>query len=104
MYPSVSILAENPVAIIDRVVDKKGTRALAKGYLDYLYSEEGQDVAARHYLRPRSAKVAAKYAKAFKTIPLFTVDEMFGGWSKAQKTHFDDGGEFDRIFASAGKK
>lgn len=104
VYPSVSILAENPVAIIDRVVDKKGTRALAKSYLDFLYSEEGQEVAARHYLRPRSAKVAAKYAKTFKTIPLFTVDEMFGGWSKAQKTHFDDGGEFDRIFASAGKK
>lgn len=104
VYPSVSILAENPVAIIDRVVDKKGTRALAKGYLDHLYSEEGQEVAARHYLRPRSAKVAAKHAKTFKAIPLFTVDEMFGGWSKAQKTHFDDGGEFDRIFASAGKK
>ena len=104
VYPSVSVLAENPVAVIDRVVDKKGTRALAVAYLEYLYSDEAQEVAARHYLRPRSAKVAAKYATTFKPIPLFTVDELFGGWKNAQQTHFNDGGEFDKIYATAGKK
>ena len=104
VYPSVSILAENPVAIVERVVDKKGTRVAAKAYLDYLYSEEGQDLIAKHYLRPRSSKAAAKYAQKFKSIPLFTVDEIFGGFRAAQKKHFDDGGEFDRLFAEIGKR
>ncbi len=104
VYPSVSMLAENPVAIIDRVVDKKGTRALAKAYLDYLYSDEGQDVAVRHYIRPRSAKAAAKAKPAFKNIPMFTVDELFGGWKNAQKVHFADGAQFDQIINTLGKK
>ena len=104
VYPSISVLAENPVAIVERVVDKKGTRTLATAYLDYLYSDEAQEVAARHYLRPRSAKIAAKYASTFKPIQLFTVDEMFGGWKSAQQTHFKDGGEFDRIYATVLKK
>ena len=104
VYPSVSILADNPVALVERVVDKKGTRALARAYLDYLYSDEGQELFARHYIRPRSTKVAAKYASTFKPIALFTVDELFGGWKTAQKTHFDDGGEFDKLIAAAGKK
>ncbi len=104
VYPSISIVADNPVALVNRVVDKKGTRALATAYLDYLYSEDGQELIAKHYLRPRSTKVAAKYAASFKAIPLFTVDEVFGGWRAAQKKHFDDGGEFDRIYASLGKR
>jgi sulfate transport system substrate-binding protein len=103
VYPSVSVLAENPVAIIDRVVEKKGTAALAKAYLDYLYSDEGQEIAAKHYLRPRSQKVAAAHAAEFKPIQLFTVDEMFGSWKQAQAKHFNDGGEFDKIYAAIGK-
>lgn len=104
VYPSISILAENPVAIVDKVVDKKGTRKAAEGYLEYLYSDEGQELVAKHYFRPRSAKVAAKYAATFKPLKLFTVDEVFGGWKKAQKDHFDDGGHFDQVFAQTGKK
>ena len=97
VYPSISVLAENPVAVIDRVVDKKGTRALAAAYLEYLYSDDAQEIAANHYLRPRSQKVAAKHAAVFKPIQLFTVDEMFGSWKEAQQKHFNDGGEFDRM-------
>lgn len=104
VYPSVSVLAENPVAVIDRVVDKKGTRAAATGYLEYLYTDEAQEIAAKHYLRPRSPKVAAKHADVFKPIQLFTVDEMFGSWKEAQAKHFNDGGEFDKIMAAIGKK
>jgi sulfate transport system substrate-binding protein len=104
VYPSVSILAENPVSIVDKVVDKKGTRALAQAYLEYLFSDEGQEIAAKHGYRPRSEKVAAKHAGTFPKLKLFTVDEMFGGWKKAQAVHFADGGEFDRLFALAGKK
>ena len=100
VYPSVSVVAENPVAIVDRVVQKKGTAALAKGYLDWLYSDEAQEIAARHYLRVRSPKVMAAHAAEFKPIALFTVDEMFGGWKDAQAKHFNDGGEFDKIYSS----
>jgi sulfate/thiosulfate transport system substrate-binding protein len=96
--PSVSILAEPPVAIVDKVVDKRGTRKTAQAYLDYLYSPEGQEIAAKNYYRPRDAKVAAKYAKQFAPVKLFTIDELFGNWRQAQKTHFDDGGVFDSIY------
>ncbi|MBS1191543.1 MAG: sulfate/thiosulfate-binding protein [Rhodocyclaceae bacterium] len=95
--PSVSILAEPPVAVVDKVVDKKGTRKIATEYLTYLYSPEGQEIAARNYYRPTDRKVAAKYAKQFANAKLFTVDEVFGGWRKAQKAHFADGGIFDQI-------
>ena len=101
VYPSWSILAENPVAIVDKVVDKRGTRKAAEAYLKYLWSDEGQELAAKHSLRPRSAKVLAKYAKQFPKLQLFTVDELFGGWKKAQKEHFDDGGLYDQIVATA---
>ena len=96
--PSVSILAEPPVAIVDKVVDKHGTRAVAEAYLKYLYTPEGQEIAARNYYRPRLKAVADKYADKFPKLNLFTVDEVFGGWSKAQPTHFDDGGTFDQIY------
>ena len=96
--PSVSILAEPPVAVVDKVVDKKGTRAVAQAYLEYLYTPEGQEIAARHYYRPRLAAVAQKYAGRFGKAPLFTIDEVFGGWTKTQKAHFDDGGIFDQIY------
>jgi sulfate transport system substrate-binding protein len=98
VIPSVSILAEPPVAIVDKVVDKRGTRKVAEAYLQFLYSDEGQDIAARNYYRPRSAKVAEKYAKQFPKVALFTVDELFGGWQKAQKAHFAEGGSFDQIY------
>ena len=103
VYPAWSILAENPVAVIDKVVDKKGTRKQAEAYLKYLWSDEGQEIAARHQLRPRSAAALAKYAKDFPKVSLFTVDDVFGGWSKAQKEHFDDGAIFDQILAAARK-
>ncbi|MES2355992.1 MAG: sulfate ABC transporter substrate-binding protein [Pseudomonadota bacterium] len=98
VYPSISILAEPPVAVVDKVVDKRGTRKLAQAYLEYLYSEEGQDIVAKHYFRPRLDSVTKKYASQFKPLQLFTVDEVFGNWQKAQKTHFDDGGFFDQIY------
>lgn len=98
VVPSVSILAEPPVAVVDRVVDKRGTRKVAEAYLKYLYSEAGQEIAAKHHYRPRSEKVAAKYANEFPKITLFTIDEVFGGWTKAQETHFNDGGVFDKIY------
>jgi sulfate transport system substrate-binding protein len=96
--PSLSILAEPPVAVVDQVVNKKGTRALAEEYVKYLYSPEGQEIAARNYYRPRLDAVAKKYAATFPKISLVTVDEVFGGWQKAQKTHFADGGYFDQIY------
>ena len=99
VVPSVSILAEPPVTVVDKVVDKKGTRKVAEAYLGYLYSPEGQEIAAKHYYRPRDKKVAARYAKTFPKVKLFTIDEVFGGWRKAQKIHFGDGGVFDRIYA-----
>ena len=104
VYPSVSVLCENPVAVINRVVEKKGTTVVANAYLDYLYSDEGQELAVKHYLRPRSQKVAAAHSLTFKPIELFTVDEMFGSWKEAQARHFNDGGEFDKIYASIGKR
>jgi sulfate transport system substrate-binding protein len=103
VYPSLSLLAENPVAVVDRVVDRRKTRAEATAYLEYLYSDEAQALAAKHYLRPRSAKILAQNAASFKAIPLFTVDEVFGSLKAAQKTHFDDGGQFDKIFSAIGK-
>jgi sulfate transport system substrate-binding protein len=96
--PSISILAEPPVAVVDQVAKKHGTEKVAKAYLDYLYSKEGQEIAAKNYYRPRSKEVADKYAENFPVIKLFTIDEVFGGWSKAQKTYFNDGGIFDQIY------
>jgi len=96
--PSVSILAEPPVALVDVMADRHGTRRVAEEYLKYLYSPEGQEIAAKHFYRPRMESVAAKYASRFPQMSLFTVDELFGGWQKAQKTHFADGGIFDQIY------
>ncbi|HRI17009.1 MAG TPA: sulfate ABC transporter substrate-binding protein [Burkholderiaceae bacterium] len=101
--PSLSILAEPPVTVVDKVVDKKGTRKVATAYLEYLYSPEGQDIAGKHYYRPRDPKAAAKFAKQFAPVKLFTIDELFGGWRVAQKTHFDDGGVFDQIYTPGGR-
>ena len=98
VYPPVSILAEPPVAVVDKNVDKRGTREVATAYLEYLYTPEGQDIAARNFYRPIDAKVAARYDKQFPKLNLFTIDEVFGGWTKAQKTHFADGGVFDQIY------
>ncbi|QSA99179.1 sulfate ABC transporter substrate-binding protein [Methylococcus sp. EFPC2] len=97
--PSLSILAEPPVAWVDDVVRKHGTEDAAKEYLTYLYSKEGQELAAKHHYRPRDPEVAAKHAKDFKQLNLFTIDEVFGGWTKAQQAHFADGGVFDQIYA-----
>ncbi|MBN9497742.1 MAG: sulfate ABC transporter substrate-binding protein [Alphaproteobacteria bacterium] len=102
VVPSVSILAEPPVAIVDKNVDRKGSRALAKAYLEHLYSPEGQELAAKHFYRPRDAALLAKNENVFKKVPLFTIDEVFGGWSKAQPTHFGDGGTFDQLYKPAG--
>ncbi|MES2580690.1 MAG: sulfate ABC transporter substrate-binding protein [Pseudomonadota bacterium] len=99
VYPTSSILAENPIAVVDRYVDKHKTRALAQAYADFHYSEAGQEIAAKHYIRPSLASVAAKHKADFKPIDLFSVDDVFGGWTKAQKTHFADGGTFDAIYA-----
>ena len=96
--PSVSILAEPPVAVVDKVVDKKGTRKVATEYLNYLYSPEGQEIAARNFYRPTDKKVAAKYSKQFANVKLLTIDKEFGGWTAAQKAHFADGGVFDQIY------
>ena len=98
VVPSVSILAEPPVTLVDKVVDRRGTRKVAQAYLEFLYSPEGQEIAARHHYRPRQADVLARYSAKFPKITLFTVDEAFGGWTKAQQTHFDDGGIFDKIY------
>jgi len=98
VVPSASILAEPPVAVVDKVVDRRGTRAVAQAYLEFLYSQEGQEIAAEHYYRPRLKSVAEKYADRFPKASLFTIDEVFGGWQKAQKVHFADGGVFDQIY------
>jgi len=98
VVPSLSILAEPPVAVVDKNVDRKGTRKVAEAYLEYLYSDEGQEIAARNYYRPTNAKVAAKYAGQFPKVALFTINDAFGGWQKAAKTHFADGGTFDQIY------
>lgn len=98
VYTSISILAEPSVAIVDKTVDKDGNRTLAKGYLNFLYSPLGQELAAKHYFRPRNPQVAAKYAAQFPKIKLFTINDVFGGWAKAQKTHFANGAIFDQIY------
>lgn len=100
IVPSLSILAEPTVALVDKVVDKRKTRAVAQAYLEYLYSEEGQEIAAKHFYRAHSPAVVAKHAALFPQINLFTIDEVFGGWRKAQETHFADGGIFDQIYLS----
>ncbi len=101
--PSLSILAEPPVTVVDKYADKHGTRAVAEGYLEFLYEPEGQEIAAKHHYRPRDPKIFAKYEKEFPKIELFGIDELFGGWSKAQKEHFEDGGVFDQIYATKAK-
>ncbi|MFS2017602.1 sulfate ABC transporter substrate-binding protein [Massilia sp. CT11-108] len=100
VYPSISVLAESPVAVVDKVVDRKGIRKQATGYLNFLYSETGQAIGAKHYMRVRNEKVMKQFAANYKPIKLFTVDDVFGGWRAAQKRHFDDGGEFDKIYTS----
>jgi sulfate/thiosulfate-binding protein len=97
--PSLSILAEPPVALVDKTVDRKGTRAVAQAYLEYLYSPEGQDIAGRNFYRPTDPQAAARYARQFPKLELFSIDAVFGGWRKAQQTHFADGGVFDRIYS-----
>ena len=96
--PSISILAEPPVSVVDQIAAKHGTTEVAKAYLQFLYTPEGQEIGARNYYRPRLAAVAAKYAARFPKVNLFTIDDTFGGWQKAQKRHFDDGGVFDKIY------
>ncbi|MCU6601320.1 sulfate ABC transporter substrate-binding protein [Peribacillus frigoritolerans] len=96
--PSISILAEPPVAVIDEVVEKKGTKEVAEAYLEYLYTDAGQEIAAKNFYRPRDEKVLAEYGDQFANIDMVTVDDTFGGWKKAQETHFNDGGTFDEIY------
>ncbi|MDP2230541.1 sulfate ABC transporter substrate-binding protein [Methylotenera sp.] len=98
IVPSLSILAEPPVTIIDKTVDKRKTREVSQAYLEYLYSDEGQDIAGKNYYRPTSPKYAEKYASQFPKVNLIKIDDVFGGWQKAQKTHFSDGGTFDQIY------
>jgi sulfate transport system substrate-binding protein len=98
--PSVSVLAEPPVALVDAVVDRKGTRMVAEAYLDYLYTPEGQDIVARNFFRPTDEAVVERYAEQFPAMRLFTIDSAFGGWERAQKQHFNDGGTYDRLFTS----
>ncbi|GAB2844153.1 sulfate ABC transporter substrate-binding protein [Pseudoduganella ginsengisoli] len=100
VYPPTSVLAESPVAVVDKVVDKRNLRKPATAYLNFLYSDAGQEILAKHHLRPRSEAVAKKYAATFKPITLLSVDDVFGGWRAVQKKHFDDGGEFDKIYAA----
>jgi len=102
--PSLSILAEPPITVVDKTVDKHGTRKVAQAYLEYLYSAEGQEIAARNFYRPQDAKIAAKYAKQFAKTRLVTIDKSFGGWRNAQKVHFSDGGVFDQIYVPSGKR
>ena len=98
VVPSVSILAEPPVAIVDKNVDNRGTRKIAEAYLNFLYSKEGQKIVARHYYRPRDKEIQKEYASNFVAVEMFTIDDVFGGWQKAQQEHFDDGGVFDQIY------
>ncbi|MBO0751297.1 MAG: sulfate ABC transporter substrate-binding protein [Bradyrhizobiaceae bacterium] len=97
VVPSLSILAEPPVAVVDKVADRRHTREAATAYLEFLFTPQGQEIGARHFFRPRDPEVAKRYAAAFPSLELITVDDAFGGWAKAQKTHFDDGGTFDEI-------
>jgi sulfate/thiosulfate-binding protein len=101
IIPSVSILAEPPVSVVDTVVDRRGTRKAAEAYLAFLYTPEGQEIAARHFFRPRDEAVLARHAAQFPNVNLVTIDEVFGGWASAQKTHFDDRGVFDQIYQPA---
>jgi sulfate transport system substrate-binding protein len=101
VVPSVSILAEPPVAVVDKNVDKKGTRKAAEEYLKFLYTPEAQEIIARNYFRPRDPQIRARYKNQFKTVPLFTIDRNFGGWAKTQALHFNDGGLFDQIYEAA---
>jgi sulfate transport system substrate-binding protein len=103
VYPSVSILAEPPVAVVDRNVDKDGNRKAAEAYLRFLYTPQAQEIIAKDYFRPRNQMIAARYRSQFPNLKLFTVDKNFGGWARAQHTHFDDGGTFDQVFAAAKK-
>jgi sulfate/thiosulfate transport system substrate-binding protein len=98
VIPSSSVLAEPPVAVVEKVAERRGTTEVAKAYLEYLYSDQGQEIAGRNYYRPRNPRIAAKYASVFPKLDLFTVDQVFGGWTQAQKTHFADGGIFDQIY------
>jgi len=98
IHPSISIVAENPVAVVERTVNKKGTADLAKTYLNYLYSDEAQEIAAKHALRPSNPAILKKYSKTFKPLQLFTVNEVFGSFAEAQKVHFNDGGNFDKLY------
>ncbi|HXH26035.1 MAG TPA: substrate-binding domain-containing protein, partial [Vicinamibacterales bacterium] len=98
VVPPLSILAEPPVAVVDAVVDRRGTRAVAEAYLRFLYSPEAQEIAAGHHYRPRDEQVAARHVTRFPRVELFTIDEAFGGWQSAQATHFADGGTFDRVY------
>ena len=104
VYPPSSILAEPPVAVVDKVVDKKGTRKQAEAYLKFLYTDTAQEIAAKHQLRPRSPALLTKYAKDFPAVTTFTIDDYFGGWTKAQKEHFDDGAIYDQLLAAGRKK
>jgi sulfate transport system substrate-binding protein len=99
--PSISILAEPPVALMDSIVDRKGTRAIAEAYLEFLYEPEGQDIVARNFFRPTDAAVTERFAEQFPPMKLFTVDAVFGGWAKAQADHFADGAAYDRLFEAA---
>jgi len=103
VVPSVSILAEPPVAVVDTVVDRRGTRQIAEAYLQYLYSPAGQEVAAKHYFRPRDPQILEKYHEQFAPLELFTVDQVFGGWTRAHDQHFADGGVFDKIYGIKGQ-
>ena len=100
IWPSISILAEPPVTVVDKTAKRRGTEVVAKAYLEYLYTPEGQEIAAKRHYRPRNAEVAAKYAAEFPKLELFTIDEVFGGWQKAQKAHFGEGGSLDQIQAT----
>jgi len=103
VVPSLSILAEPPVALVDKVADRRGTRKVAQAYLEFLYTDEAQEIIGANYYRPVGAKAAAKYAPLFPKVTLVTIDEAFGGWQKAQKTHFADGGTFDRVYAGGNR-
>jgi sulfate transport system substrate-binding protein len=98
VVPSISILAEPTVAVVDAVVDRKGTRQVAQAYLEYLYTPVGQEIVAKHYFRPRSTEVLARFQHQYPALRMFTIDEVFGGWAKAQPQHFNDGGVFDRSY------
>lgn len=104
VVPSVSILAEPPVTVVDKNVDRKGTRTVAEGYLEYLYSDEAQRIAGKHYYRPSNPAIAAEFADKFPDVDLFTIDEVFGGWDKAQDLHFNDGGKFDAILEAIARR